>query len=363
MKQQLFGLRKAQIDKLMKQIKNNFSAERNLLEAELNHLRAENGKLELELKEIMDRISSNKEEQDFWSFGKQRIERVIAYLKDQQEVEINEIENRFAETGENIKAQIEEVDREIQLAERIFTDTLNQFIDRIENPDANHLKKDNPQNVKENELGVHKLQETVEDPNDLPVKEIAAATDTTTQYQDFLQDGAKIAVEKDPEIPADKKQMFDMERQTQNNLNPFWGEVEEWANIDFTIMDAPPSPADHFIQIEEQFGEKVIGNEEKPDLPIKDEKKISNMDYRTIERESVEPGVSEQSEVLLEQIDAIKTQYIVGKVAGEDLYDINGQIIVSKNSLITRQVVETANFAGKLAELIVNMKLDGAGEG
>ena len=65
---------------------------------------------------------------------------------------------------------------------------------------------------------------------------------------------------------------------------------------------------------------------------------------------------------LLEQIDSIKSQYIVGKVAGEDLMDSNGRLIISKSQVITSQAVNTAHREGKLAELIVNMKISGLGE-
>lgn len=65
---------------------------------------------------------------------------------------------------------------------------------------------------------------------------------------------------------------------------------------------------------------------------------------------------------LLHQIDAIKSRYIVGKVAGEDLIGLQGNLIISKSSIITRQAVNQAHREGKLASLIVNMKIPGLGE-
>lgn len=71
---------------------------------------------------------------------------------------------------------------------------------------------------------------------------------------------------------------------------------------------------------------------------------------------------NESEDSLMAQINAIKAQYIVGKVAGEDLFDQKGQLIISKSNMISRQVVNQAHMEGKLAELIVNMKIPGLGE-
>ncbi|WP_075619605.1 hypothetical protein [Paenisporosarcina indica] len=71
---------------------------------------------------------------------------------------------------------------------------------------------------------------------------------------------------------------------------------------------------------------------------------------------------NESEDSLMVQINAIKSQYIVGKVAGEDLFDQEGHLIIAKSKVINRQVVNTAHSEGKLAELIVNMKIPGLGE-
>jgi hypothetical protein len=65
---------------------------------------------------------------------------------------------------------------------------------------------------------------------------------------------------------------------------------------------------------------------------------------------------------IIEQIASFKEQYILGKVAGADLFDRTGKLIVAVDTKITKDVVELANANGKLAELIINMKVIGAGE-
>lgn len=59
------------------------------------------------------------------------------------------------------------------------------------------------------------------------------------------------------------------------------------------------------------------------------------------------------------EIDALKRSYIVGKLAGEDLLDRHGHLIVARNTEITEVTVKLAEQEGKLAELIVNMIIPG----
>ncbi len=53
----------------------------------------------------------------------------------------------------------------------------------------------------------------------------------------------------------------------------------------------------------------------------------------------------------------IRQKYIVGKIAGQDLFDRKGNLIIGGNSKITSQAVDLADREGKLPELIINMIL------
>lgn len=57
------------------------------------------------------------------------------------------------------------------------------------------------------------------------------------------------------------------------------------------------------------------------------------------------------------EIQNIRRNYIVGKLAGEDLFDNKNNLIIKKNAVITASTIEDAERAGKLVELIVGMKL------
>ena len=64
-----------------------------------------------------------------------------------------------------------------------------------------------------------------------------------------------------------------------------------------------------------------------------------------------------KSEAVLNSIDNMRNRYIVGKLAGEDLFSKNGELIISKNSVITEDIIQKSESAGKLAELIINMTI------
>ena len=57
------------------------------------------------------------------------------------------------------------------------------------------------------------------------------------------------------------------------------------------------------------------------------------------------------------EIRNVRSKYIIGKVAGEDLLDSNNKTIVKKGYILTEAVVKRAEEEGKLVELIINMSL------
>ncbi|MFC0215184.1 hypothetical protein ACFFK0_22590 [Paenibacillus chartarius] len=59
------------------------------------------------------------------------------------------------------------------------------------------------------------------------------------------------------------------------------------------------------------------------------------------------------------ELDALKRNYIVGKLAGDDLLGRRGQLIIARHAEITEETVRLAEQEGKLAELIVNMIIQG----
>lgn len=62
-----------------------------------------------------------------------------------------------------------------------------------------------------------------------------------------------------------------------------------------------------------------------------------------------------QNNGIEKDISQIRSKYLVGKVAGEDLYDKNNNLIIAKNGVITEEIIRKSIQKEKLAELIINM--------
>ncbi len=87
--------------------------------------------------------------------------------------------------------------------------------------------------------------------------------------------------------------------------------------------------------------------------------------FEKSEREEIrqpEKTAAVKSPAVEAQIEGIRHKYIVGKIAGKELLDKNGQTIVTEGDVITVEVIEKAETDGKLPELIVNMLLPGMKE-
>jgi len=72
---------------------------------------------------------------------------------------------------------------------------------------------------------------------------------------------------------------------------------------------------------------------------------------------STPAGASSASPAVATEIRNVRHRYIVGKVAGEDLRDDQGKLIVAKGGTISAEIVTEAEACGRLPELIINMQL------
>ncbi|KZL92154.1 hypothetical protein [Clostridium magnum] len=102
--------------------------------------------------------------------------------------------------------------------------------------------------------------------------------------------------------------------------------------------------ADNYINRDEKIKIKDIVEEHQID-------KVENQSTAEIIKSQL------KSTDIEEDIDQIRSKYLIGKIAGKDLIDNMGNIIIGKNSIITEQTISKAGREGKLPELIVNMTL------
>jgi len=83
----------------------------------------------------------------------------------------------------------------------------------------------------------------------------------------------------------------------------------------------------------------------------------SKMLHNDTERAANKMAVNETEMKESGDFEDMRNVYIVGKLAGEDLISKTGELIVSKDSVITEEIVQEAEHEGKLSELIINMAI------
>lgn len=125
----------------------------------------------------------------------------------------------------------------------------------------------------------------------------------------------------------------------------FWGNIQPYVGNEVEAYDPSPLPTETEVWLTEDTPET-----EPTPTPLAQDTPV------------YEPEESKESEAVSTEIMSIRNRYIVGKVAGEDVHDVQGRLIVSKNATITPEMVDLAEKAGRLPDLIVNMKIAGVGD-
>ena len=248
------------------------------------------------------------------------------FLSEKVEIE-NEL-NDLKEENEKIRAQIKEKKR-TNLG--IYEDDPLWNLDESRlNGITNYLREQKEQEMADLRDHFSERKNSIQ----LQIKEIDIEIQSAAQQFTKMFDLISNLVEKSEEVSViEEPKEMEVERQ------------------EIKVGQAIEQQTEEVQAIEQQTaGEQTIEQQTVYPLeekPIKSEETASEMN-------------GEDS--LLQQIDAIKSRYIVGKMAGEDLVGLQGKLIISKSSIITRQVVNQAHHEGKLANLIVNMKIPGLGE-
>lgn len=79
-------------------------------------------------------------------------------------------------------------------------------------------------------------------------------------------------------------------------------------------------------------------------------------------RPSASASLNNDDPLLHRGLDEKQALYIIGNMAGADLVDDDGQLIIAKGNTITPEIVNRAFVAGKLIDLVINMELPGFDE-
>lgn len=177
----------------------------------------------------------------------------------------------------------------------------------------------------------------------------------------------------EPEIKSgvkasDSPQLSTVEGLEENNVTHqplnrgFWEEDDETCTTDFRVVNEKIQEKTHEtdsltykVDTSSEIEDKAHQSNDGQKVVAEEQKGSGSLMHNQIESKV-------KSEALATEIRFIRSKYLIGKIAGEDLYDNDGNLIIAKSEVITHEVVEKADSEGKLAELIIKMTLPGLGD-
>lgn len=148
-----------------------------------------------------------------------------------------------------------------------------------------------------------------------------------------------------------------------NKVTRYWGGIDEIMkelfyspSIEHT-NDEVAAASDIFIASSQAASHPHSSSDTPPDSSPNSQQNSSSGFQPESLLNSGKPDISQASPALGQEIKALRYRYLSGKLAGQDLVDETGNIIIRKNEPITSEIVDLADRVGKLAELIVNMTI------
>lgn len=168
---------------------------------------------------------------------------------------------------------------------------------------------------------------------------------------------AKVYEERERIVQKHEEKMLDLEEKIRSGKEYAYGILnnilERINNVETAAQEAEkesPAPEPEKQQVSEPEKQQV------PEPATAEKKAAEDFWEEKSEPEKTEKNVPDKTEETKSD-PKDKYAYVVGKVAGEDLMDKSGKLIIAKGETITGEVVEKAEKEGKLIELVVGMKL------
>lgn len=405
MDKRLFGYNKKQVDQyiedrllqnekeldILKKKKQDCLNIKDSLEEELKRLKEEKDHYEVK-KMLMESVKNHVEKTD--EFFQKRVEEEINEILEKAKEEMKELElelenkalegkeisrqfNSIEELAENL---IKSLDPEkIMDGEKHLEDEITRFKMKKEqkkelesfNKDKNEVKsekiveealeKEAKEEIEEEkeELQNKRQEEKANSFWNLNEKKVTADGLSLTKIpplnfkrhkeKESVTAGERNEIEKELQNESEGVRIKEKQREIEFE-GSFWGDMQE----SFTNQDR--IDAEKILEERRKAPRiEVAATKLEEEVIIQEVKHVNKKVYESQE----EPPRENKSEEVSEEIKRIRTKYILGKVAGEDVFDGQGSVIITKGVPITQEVISRAEEAGKLSELIIHMILPG----
>lgn len=314
MKGKLFGYSKTEVDRYLVQQREAYEKELSSMSESIQHYRQERIRLMKELGSLHEQ-SQLPQEKELLEFAQKRVQKSVHTL-----IEIGNKEASAINKEASIKMSVHdrkvgEIEKEIQAIRSQIAHESTLIVKQLSDLDPSPFLKDKPErNIFVNEKNLQPQAPK----KDIPLTGSPRSESFWGQGLTFFGNSVK-------EIPMDKN------IETKSKVEPYTGNDVQESNVKITNEYEIPDRKDSASLSEFQ---------EKTDLPE-------------------EPAAKKANPAMMKEIQTVRLKYIVGKLAGEDLLNSKGEVLIRKNEQITSNIVEAAATEGKLAELIVKMIIPG----
>jgi hypothetical protein len=308
-KVRLFGLNKKQVDKQFRDKDKNYRRKLEALRYQIDVIKEKNKQLKDEFNALEKEEITLTQSEKLVEFCYVVSKKIFTLIDQNSENEIIQITNRGQELECVYDKKIQEYSAEIKKTKEQLNTLLSVVVNKSENfyEDVKDFTQKYSTNiVKEN------IEEKYEGANQASQK----------SYKESLLSHKEILENEN----TDK-----VETEQQGDSSGFWGEdFSEDVKTEDTKQETTEETK------EETKGEEINKKNEVEEV---NETKKENLKSKAVSGE----------------IENLRYKYLVGKIAGEDIYNNKNNIIIPKNTEITTDIITIAEKEGKLSELIINM--------
>ena len=396
-KGKLWGFSKQEVEDHIDKLEKDQEAELEELANKIKKCQSENEILKQELSTLTE-TEANFPEGVLLDLALNRIERVSGYIDQDVEIEVLAIDKITQQKSKVLESTIAEIDKDIDKEKEIIEKELKNIVEiakgqeRTKNidlevmknigkllPIADWLKSNREEQSNPDKGGEEESADSMQDlikqmTADGTIPEPMIKPDTTKGSEN---QSSKRSSFSDLELLANAMKVGSRDSKESKDSNDSKENKErkvEANKLLWSYDDGNPEIVEPYSSVNKtDFWHVSVVDEDnvKPsiqELAISEEPetKATNQDvYQSTEPIDVQPeeNLSEPTQAGVRgEISAVRAKYILGKVAGEDIFGASGQVIIRKGKPITVSVMHMAQNEGKLADLIINMESPGQEE-
>lgn len=345
----VFGLNTKEVSDYIEKIKAGNEKEITKIQGEIEKALIEKDKLLKELDALSKEKPSTASEEfiyfamnkvhDFTHVIKEKVASEVKSITELSKTVELEYDKRIAEKNRVIR----ETKKNIGAILRVQLKKNDNMINAIENEydqSIDHISEIYEENMKSLEMGISEktivdhVENSPIEPEQEAVKEEVIEQEITKEEEHEHEESVKEVTEQDvngQDVDEDTIEYDIAERS-------FW----EDESTSYTNEDSKP-----------------ISDTAKNEKTDKD--KYLDKDNESITQNNTNTANEKQlkSNAVSNDIVFLRNKYMVGKLAGEDLFDSKGELIIKEGQVINEQIIERSDREGKLSDLIVNMTAPG----